>query len=82
MKMKAVDLVGGVLSSGDKFVSLTELAEHYGTSRQLICIWRKRYRHFPPPVAELRTGPLWLLSQFEGLKFGTEGGYRQGRKRD
>ena len=79
--MQSVDLVERVLSSGDRFVSLTEVVVHYGTSRQLVCIWRKRYPEFPRPVAEVRTGPIWLLSQFDGLKFGTEAGHMHGKKR-
>lgn len=76
--IQSAKLVGRVLELGDRFVSLTEVAEHYRTSRQLVCIWRKRYPEFPIPIAEVRTGPIWLLSQFDGLKFGTEAGHRPG----
>ena len=80
--MRSIELVQQALSSGDRFVSLTEVAAHYNVSRQLVCFWRKRYSEFPAPITEVRTGPIWLLSQFEGLKFGMEGGYHQGKKRD
>ena len=79
--MRSIELVEHLLLSGDRFVSLTEVAAHYGASRQLVCFWRKRHPDFPTPIAEVRTGPIWLLSQFEGLKFGIDGGYHQGKKR-
>lgn len=78
--MRSVEVIERLLCSGDRFLSLTEVAVHYGKSRQLVCMWRKKYPDFPVPVVELRTGPIWLLSQFDGLKFGVDGGYRQGVK--
>ena len=44
-----------------EFLGLSEAAEIFGVSRQVIANWRARYHDFPKPVAELKSGPVWHL---------------------
>lgn len=51
----------GMSSSGDdELVSVAEVAARAGRSRNTIQSWRRRHPDFPPPVAQLATGPVWL----------------------
>lgn len=45
-------------------VGLSEIAEMAGVSKQAVTNWRSRYPDFPPPVAELRSGPVWGRRDF------------------
>jgi chromosome partitioning protein len=38
---------------------LSEVAEMFGVSKQVIGNWRLRYHNFPKPLAELKSGPVW-----------------------
>ena len=40
-------------------VGVAEIAELVGVSKQVIANWRSRKADFPPPVAELKSGPVW-----------------------
>lgn len=53
-----------------KLLGLSEAAEIFGVSRQVISNWRARYHDFPKPVAELKSGPVWHLEDIE--KWGTQ----------
>ena len=43
----------------DDLLGLSELADLLGVTRQTITNWRSRRKDFPPPVAELKSGPIW-----------------------
>jgi chromosome partitioning protein len=45
--------------SDKNFLGLAEVAELLDTSRQTIVNWRSRRPDFPPPIEELRSGPIW-----------------------
>lgn len=36
-----------------------EVANYAGVTPQAVSNWRKRYRDFPEPLAELHLGPVW-----------------------
>ncbi len=40
-------------------IGLSEVAELFGVSKQVVANWRLRYEDFPKPVAELKSGPVW-----------------------
>lgn len=40
-------------------IGLSEVAEMFGVSRQVVANWRSRYADFPGPLAELKGGPVW-----------------------
>jgi len=40
-------------------VGTSEVAEMLGVSKQTLTNWRTRIADFPPPVAELKAGPVW-----------------------
>jgi chromosome partitioning protein len=44
-------------------VGINEIAEMAGVSRQAVANWRARFASFPPPIAELRSGPVFSRSQ-------------------
>lgn len=44
-----------------ELVGVSEIAEMAGVSKQVVTNWRARSEKFPPPVAELRSGPVWSL---------------------
>jgi len=44
-------------------MGLTEIAHHFGVTRQVVSNWRERDPSFPLPSAELACGPVWLWLQ-------------------
>jgi chromosome partitioning protein len=50
------------VESGD-FVGLSEIAAMAGVSRSAVANWRTRSPDFPKPIAELQSGPVFLLGQ-------------------
>jgi chromosome partitioning protein len=42
------------------YLGLSEVADLLGTSRQVVGNWRQRRPTFPRPLAELKSGPIWL----------------------
>ena len=42
-----------------EFLGLSEVANLFGVSRQVVSNWRVRYHDFPQPMAELKSGPIW-----------------------
>jgi chromosome partitioning protein len=63
-----------------KLVGLAEVATLFGVTKQVVANWRKRKPTFPEPLAELRSGPVWLTSvimawaRTEGVIRRTKGG--------
>lgn len=41
-------------------VDMTEIARRHGTTVGTVRQWRNRHADFPPPVAELAIGPVWV----------------------
>lgn len=46
-------------------VGLSEVAEIAGVSRQAVVNWRTRFSDFPPPAAELASGPVWTRDDID-----------------
>jgi predicted DNA-binding transcriptional regulator AlpA len=46
-------------------LGVQELAELLGISRQRVYALQKTYEDFPPPAAQLRSGPVWHTSDVE-----------------
>lgn len=40
-------------------VGYGEIAERAGTTPGTVRTWRNRHPSFPPPIARLRSGPVW-----------------------
>ena len=53
-----------------RLLGLSEAAEIFEVSRQVIANWRARYHDFPKPVAELKSGPIWHLEDI--VKWGAQ----------
>jgi chromosome partitioning protein len=47
----------------DDYVGINEIAEFAKTSRQAVANWRVRFKDFPKPVADLRAGPVFRMTQ-------------------
>jgi chromosome partitioning protein len=47
----------------DELVGIFEIAEMAGVTRQAVANWRARSSDFPPPVAELQSGPVFRREQ-------------------
>jgi chromosome partitioning protein len=47
----------------DDYVGINEIAEFARTSRQAVANWRARFKDFPKPVADLRAGPVFRMTQ-------------------
>jgi chromosome partitioning protein len=52
-----------VSENDDELVGLYEVAELANVSRTVVANWRVRDQHFPAPVADLRSGPVFRASQ-------------------
>jgi chromosome partitioning protein len=50
-------------SQEDDYVGINEIAEFAKTSRQAVANWRARFKDFPKPVADLKAGPVFRLTQ-------------------
>jgi chromosome partitioning protein len=42
-----------------ELVGLAEIAALAGVSEQAVANWRLRYDHFPKPLQQLHSGPVW-----------------------
>lgn len=42
-----------------ELLGLSEVANLFNVSRQVVGNWRVRYHDFPQPIAELKSGPIW-----------------------
>jgi len=45
--------------SKDNLVGIAEIAVIAGVTKQAVSNWRVRYAHFPPPIQNLQSGPVW-----------------------
>jgi chromosome partitioning protein len=45
--------------STDNLVGIAEIAAFAGVSKQAVTNWRMRYDHFPRPIQNLQSGPVW-----------------------
>lgn len=43
----------------DNLLGIAEIAELAGVSKQAVTNWRLRYDHFPRPIQNLQSGPVW-----------------------
>ena len=50
------------MMSQSGLVGVAEVAELFGVSRQAASNWRERHADFPTPIASLKSGPVWQLS--------------------
>jgi type I restriction enzyme M protein len=48
-----------------ELVSLSDIARIADTTKQAVNNWRKRYKTFPEPVQNLKSGPVWSREQIE-----------------
>ncbi|MGY5102015.1 ParA family protein [Streptomyces sp. 900105245] len=53
----------GIDEPDDDLVGLFEVAEMAGVNRTVIANWRNRDDRFPPPIADLRSGPVFRVGQ-------------------
>ena len=45
--------------SSSNLVGIAEIAELAGVTKQAVSNWRMRYDHFPRPIQNLQSGPVW-----------------------
>lgn len=60
------------MADDDQLLGLSEVADLLGVSRQAVGNWRQRRGGFPPPRAELKSGPVWQQADIVG--WATENG--------
>lgn len=51
--------------STDGLLGVTEIADLAGVSKQAVSNWRMRYDHFPTPLQNLQSGPVWEREKIE-----------------
>lgn len=51
--------------STDHLLGISELADLAGVSKQAVSNWRMRYGHFPRPIQNLQSGPVWEREKVE-----------------
>lgn len=49
-----------------KLVGIAEIAEFAKVSKQAVSNWRLRHDHFPKPIEQLQSGPVWDRETIEG----------------
>ncbi len=49
----------------DNLVGIAEIAKFAGVSKQAVSNWRMRYDHFPRPMQNLQSGPVWDKEKVE-----------------
>ena len=47
----------------DHLVGIAEIADLAGVTKQAVSNWRLRYDHFPRPIQDLQSGPVWDREQ-------------------
>jgi len=47
----------------DNLVGIAEVADLAGVTKQAVSNWRLRYDHFPRPIQDLQSGPVWDREQ-------------------
>lgn len=56
---------GSDVTPASELVSVAEIAARAGRPINTIQSWRRRHRDFPPPVASLAAGPIWVWPRVE-----------------
>lgn len=51
--------------STDSLLGIAEVADLAGVSKQAVSNWRMRYDHFPRPLQNLQSGPVWEREKIE-----------------
>jgi len=51
--------------STENLLGISEVAEFAGVSKQAVSNWRMRYDHFPRPLQNLQSGPVWEREKIE-----------------
>jgi chromosome partitioning protein len=51
--------------STDNLLGIAEIADLAGVSKQAVSNWRMRYDHFPRPIQNLQSGPVWDREKVE-----------------
>ena len=51
--------------STEKLFGIAEVANLAGVSKQAVSNWRMRYDHFPRPLQNLQSGPVWEQEKIE-----------------
>ena len=59
--------------SSDNLVGISEIADLAGVSKQAVSNWRMRYNHFPRPIQDLQSGPVWDRERVEDWVKGHKG---------
>src|SRR5579863_139448 len=57
----------------ENFVGIAEIAEIANVSKQAVVNWRLRYDHFPKPLQQLQSGPVWGREAVETWVKGFQG---------
>jgi len=52
--------------STDSLLGIAEIAKLADVSKQAVSNWRMRYDHFPRPLQNLQSGPVWEREKIEG----------------
>ena len=47
----------------EQLVGVAEIADLAGVTKQAVSNWRLRYDHFPRPIQDLQSGPVWDREQ-------------------
>jgi type I restriction enzyme M protein len=53
------------MDNSKELVGLSDIARIADTTKQAVTNWRKRYKTFPEPVQNLKSGPVWSRDQIE-----------------
>lgn len=59
--------------AADNLVGIAEIAELAKVSKQAVTNWRLRYEHFPRPIQNLQSGPVWDRENVEAWVKGFKG---------
>ena len=51
--------------STNNLLGIAEIADLAGVSKQAVSNWRMRYDHFPRPIQNLQSGPVWEREKIE-----------------
>jgi len=57
----------------DNLVGIAEVADLAGIAKQAVSNWRLRHDHFPRPLQNLRSGPVWDRQQISNWMKGCRG---------
>jgi len=63
----------GPLVKKNNLLGIAEIAELAGVTKQAVSNWRMRYDHFPRPMQNLQSGPVWEREKIEDWVKGFKG---------